>query len=626
MEIKEKRINNKIKGLYIIWGIMVIFFMSVTMTNSQNDIVSIIINIFLLAVVLVIFFNSGKKMKKIYDITEDLKNVTYKIQTDSEIENGYLWEKYLNIQPEELFHNNELIQAYKRYMFERKRLSYSTENKYKCSIEDYINEEFIDSVMKKNVLNLVPGVMTGLGILGTFVGLTFGLQNFNTGNSSEIAASIAPLMNGIKVAFHTSIGGMVFSLVFNFIYKETLEDAYISLDNFLQAFDSYVDSDAEMDNNSALYNMMQNMPEKIGEKVAEIVNPSIERMNTILENFTNNISETQIDGVAKIVDSFMESMNASLGDSFTRLGETIDKTCELQRENGETMSVILNEINGMTDNLININTFLGATIENMSGYVEKIESFQEIINDNFIKVKEHLEYQKEYDDKLKEYIDILVNYERQIGEASNKFTEDMSKQLELLGEMEERFSESTKEHLEVLAIKADEYNKTLTDMAKQELGIVLSMAGDYSEQVTKHLNELGEMSEKLTEESIKNLNILSENAELYNQMLADKAKEQMDSIITISNQRTNDMEKASAELAEVCRQLNDKVTLSLNNVFKVIDENLADITKHLSGTIVEIDETTERVPQVVKSAYDGMKDTFDRLAKKYELFGAKRKG
>ncbi len=65
--------------------------------------------------------------------------------------------------------------------------------------------------------------MTGLGILGTFIGLTIGLQQFNTGSASEITNSISPLIQGIKVAFHTSIYGMVFSLIFSFVYKNKLE-------------------------------------------------------------------------------------------------------------------------------------------------------------------------------------------------------------------------------------------------------------------------------------------------------------------------------------------------------------------------------------------------------------------
>ena len=46
-------------------------------------------------------------------------------------------------------------------------------------------------------------------------------------------------------------------------------------------------------------------------------------------------------------------------------------------------------------------------------------------------------------------------------------------------------------------------------------------------------------------------------------------------------------------------------------VIHTFDKNLAEITRHLSGTIAEVDATTERVPQVVVAAYDGMEKSFE---------------
>ena len=610
--------NDRVRLLGIVYAGAFILFVILTATSKSIDTVSLIINILLFAVVFMIFFNARKAMKMIVSITGDLQSATERITADFEKEQSYLWEKYNSENSELLFQNEHLMKVYKKYRFDRKRLATVSANNYKCDISDYINEDLIDSLMKKNIYNLVPGVMTGLGILGTFVGLSFGLQNFNTGGTEEIEASIAPLMNGIKVAFHTSIYGMLFSLFFNYIYKETLEDAYIAVDDFLKAFDNYVDSNASDNNDVVVQMLLQKMPESIGETVSAILSPAVDRMNETLENLTNNISTNQLQGLSEIVDHFVEAMDTSMGDSFKALGETIDKTIEMQTKNSEVMNNILDEIQGMTKNIMDINELSNQTVEHMSGYVENIESLQKIINENFTSINMQLEHQKEYDDKLKEYIDILVNYERQIGEASNRFTEDMSKQLEMLGTMENKISESTRENLEMLAAKADEYNKSLTDVAKQELQSVLSMAGEYSEKVTGHLNSLGEMSERLTEESVNNLHVLSDNAQQYNKTLAEEAEKQMDSIIKLSSSQTGEMDRASQQLAEVSKELNDKLAQSLNSAFTAIDENLAEITRHLSGTISEIEETTDRVPQVVQASYSGMKDSFDEMKQKYE--------
>ena len=165
-------------------------------------------------------------------IIGDLTHATEKIRNDAMNSRQFLWEPY-NSGNVELFQEPELKQRFRDYVFELNRIENTEKAYYKCDIEDYLNEGLVDTVMHRNILNQVAGVMTGLGILGTFIGLSLGLQHFSTGTTAEVTNSIAPLMDGIKVAFHTSIYGMVFSLVFNFVYKCKLEEGENAVRDFL---------------------------------------------------------------------------------------------------------------------------------------------------------------------------------------------------------------------------------------------------------------------------------------------------------------------------------------------------------------------------------------------------------
>jgi hypothetical protein len=57
----------------------------------------------------------------------------------------------------------------------------------------------------------VPVLLTSVGILGTFIGISIGLVNFDTEN---IDGSISELLGGMKTAFFTSLFGMSFSILF----------------------------------------------------------------------------------------------------------------------------------------------------------------------------------------------------------------------------------------------------------------------------------------------------------------------------------------------------------------------------------------------------------------------------
>lgn len=71
-----------------------------------------------------------------------------------------------------------------------------------------------------------PGVLSGLGVLGTFLGLTLGISNFDNNDTSAVLKSIDNLMNGMNTAFYTSIVGMLLSLFYIICEKKVLNDLY----------------------------------------------------------------------------------------------------------------------------------------------------------------------------------------------------------------------------------------------------------------------------------------------------------------------------------------------------------------------------------------------------------------
>ena len=63
---------------------------------------------------------------------------------------------------------------------------------------------------KQKLIEYMPSALTTLGVLGTFLGITIGLYDFETSN---ISTSITDLLERLKMAFGTSIAGMVTSIV-----------------------------------------------------------------------------------------------------------------------------------------------------------------------------------------------------------------------------------------------------------------------------------------------------------------------------------------------------------------------------------------------------------------------------
>ena len=65
----------------------------------------------------------------------------------------------------------------------------------------------------------MPGILTGLGILGTFVGLTLGIGNLDLKSLDNANDQIKNLISGCSTAFKTSVWGVGCSLLFIIIEK-----------------------------------------------------------------------------------------------------------------------------------------------------------------------------------------------------------------------------------------------------------------------------------------------------------------------------------------------------------------------------------------------------------------------
>jgi hypothetical protein len=251
----KKKENMKIelnkKWLPVVYVAMLMICIFLNITNDSLDTASVMVNAAMFIIVAFIFVFAYRRMSRIDIMGEDFRIAISYIKQDYAKKKGLLWDEYKTDSRYGIFNESHLRNRYIDYVDEMNRLEKEAPNKYRCDIEDFINYQLIDDCVEKGRLSLIPGAMTGLGILGTFIGLSLGLQAFNTGSAEEIANSIGPLMDGIKVAFHTSIYGMIFSLTFNLIFKTVTEKAYQKMDEFIAEFKRYVCPDARYDNESS---------------------------------------------------------------------------------------------------------------------------------------------------------------------------------------------------------------------------------------------------------------------------------------------------------------------------------------------------------------------------------------
>lgn len=77
----------------------------------------------------------------------------------------------------------------------------------------FSEEAILFGLADRRITEVVPGLLTMAGILGTFLGLVAGLHGLNPGAPNGLSAGIEQLIGGLSLKFTSSVYGIFFALL-----------------------------------------------------------------------------------------------------------------------------------------------------------------------------------------------------------------------------------------------------------------------------------------------------------------------------------------------------------------------------------------------------------------------------
>ena len=117
--------------------------------------------------------------------------------------------------------NNRLQKLWKE--FDESLIKKSDDDKFiirnSIDAEYFFNKNTMISNLGSKLFNAIPGMLLGIGLLGTFVGLYFALIQLDVSDAEKLQDSIKVLINMVGVKFAASIWGLGLSVLFTFIDK-----------------------------------------------------------------------------------------------------------------------------------------------------------------------------------------------------------------------------------------------------------------------------------------------------------------------------------------------------------------------------------------------------------------------
>ena len=105
--------------------------------------------------------------------------------------------------------------------------------------ETFFSEQaLVDTPLKTEFYKHLPGILTGLGIIGTFTGLIIGLIHFDVSlDPSQAQAQLSKLISSVGHAFFVSAAAISLAMLFTWIEKSLVTARYRQVEDLQQAID-----------------------------------------------------------------------------------------------------------------------------------------------------------------------------------------------------------------------------------------------------------------------------------------------------------------------------------------------------------------------------------------------------
>lgn len=425
--------------------------------------------------------------------------------------------------------------------------------------------------------NAFPNYLTGAGILGTFLGLVAGIYLASEGLASDdtkkLFQSLNDLLSGASLAFWTSIVGIISSILFSWREKVHVHSLFQLIDSWNRELDGRI---------------KKITPESIAEQQLIQLNLQTE----YLEEFTTKVA-------FNIAEALDNKLNEKI---FPALQTLIDCVNEMRRDRGdsnehliqqmvakftETMSGAAgNEMSALANTISSLNDTLGPLLEQMNDAHRQMHGAAAYIAEQ---IKGSYETSsKDFSEGVKAAIDQLKSGIAQAGSTLNGELKDaFDRAVERLNETIEKLDTSIGS-LSEAGLNTEQMAIKTTNLL-QRFDTIAESLNVMQTQMKASLTALAQ-----TARSIENAgNAANENIATSSQALK-YFKGTSEEFRSVQQSLQKSWEDYSSRFAEV--------DVSLENIFKQIDEGLKGYSEATSEYMAKLDKEAKAVTELFGGA------------------------
>src|SRR4051794_2214954 len=188
----------------------------------------------------------------------------------------------------------------------------------------FSTRSLIDVPLSTDFFKHLPGVLTGLGIIGTFAGLIAGLSQFDvSGDPDKVNASVGALVDAVRGAFYISASAIALAITITAVEKVALARLHARVQRLQYTIDRMFDSGAGEDYLSDI----ARESEQSATHLAHLKEGLVNDIKHLLDDFGQRQGDATLSAAQLISDSVTSTLEAPL----TTMASAMERSLEDQQ-------------------------------------------------------------------------------------------------------------------------------------------------------------------------------------------------------------------------------------------------------------------------------------------------------
>lgn len=445
----------------------------------------------------------------------------------------------------------------------------------------------------------MPNLLTGFGILGTFMGLAAGVGaarvGLSSGDPTEITASLQQLLSGASLAFLTSIFGIGSSIIFVLVERRATWALNLAVDDWIKSIETclkrvttegvallQLDELKASSEQLSRFNteLIFSIEEALEEKVAGRLSPHLERLVDVVEGLRTDRSSDAGKMIERALGDFTEAMRERTGSQFEEMASIVADLNRILKDSSERMAESQQDIQAALDSVIS--TVRTSMNDGASAMTETLEHSLSTVT-------------RELSDASRSVADQLttssISAATQLHDTVGSVTDNLAK----TGvEAAARITGSVgglHDAADTLKRSTQQSQRVLGDMTSfvEQLNNLRGTIESAQRGITEVSEPIVRAARDIRASSDTTANTLAR---------AGAAVERIDAVVVKLNENQNAVAAAWSRYQERFEGIDN----SLSNVFREIDEGLAGYCEQVKRFANELDRTTSKTVQDLAGA------------------------